>query len=148
MLLKKDSEQNQLRHFNFILEQSSTTWLSPEKYMVDCTERNFLDSVDYCTANGGTIASFQSDDDINEAKDKVTCNVYIGATSDGNGNWEWIDGSPWWAHTNNDGLAGTTETKIIWTPIDHKWNDFGTGAVTVGVICKTPGNFQGVISKI
>ena len=107
-----------------------------------------MESVDYCSSNGWTIASFQSDVDFNEAKAKVTCNVYIGATSDGNGNWEWVDGSPWWAYTNNDGLTGTTETKIMWTPIDHKWIDLGTGAEKLGVICKTPGNFQGVISKI
>ena len=144
----EDSEQNQLRHFNFILEQSSTTWLSPEKYMVDCTERNFLDSVDYCTANGGTIASFQSDVDVNEAKDKVTCNVYIGATSDGNGNWKWIDNSPWWAYENNDGLPGTTETKIVWRAVDNKWNDWGTGADLMGVICKNPGSFQQGIATL
>ena len=137
-----------LRHFIFILELSSTTSLSPEKYIVDCTERNFQDSVDYCTTNGWAIASFQSDVDFNEAKGKVTCNVYIGATSDGNGNWEWIDNLPWWAYANNDGLPGTTETKIVYRPVDDKWNDWGTGADLMGVICKNPGSGNKNISRL
>jgi len=107
-----------------------------DKYTVDCTERNYQDSLNYCLNNGWTIASFQSDVDINKAKDKVTCNVYIGATSDGNGNWRWNDASPWWAYTNNDGLLGTTETKIVWRASDNKWNDWGKGDELAGVICK------------
>ena len=125
------------------------TPLYSDKYTVDCRERNYQDSLNYCLNNGWTIASFQSDVDINKAKDKVTCNVYIGATSDGNGNWEWIDSSPWWAHTTHDGLSGTTETKIVVrADLKWEWDDWGTGADLMGVICKNPGNFQGVISKI
>ena len=112
-----------------------------ERYTVDCTKRNFQDSVNYCIDNGWKIASFQSDDDVNEVKDKVTCNAYIGATSDGNGNWKWIDDSPWWAYANNDALKGTTETKIVMRAADSKWNDWSVGDKLLGVICKDPGNF-------
>ena len=123
----------------FLLDAVTSDPVSNEKYTVDCTERNFQDSLDYCSSNGWTIASFQSDQDFNDAKDKVTCNVYVGATSDGNGNWKWIDNSNWWAYPNNDGLPGTTETKIVWRAVDHKWNDWGTGDDLVGVICKNQG---------
>ena len=106
-----------------------------------------MESVDYCSNNGWTIASFQSVVEFHEAHGKVTCDVYVGATSDGNGNWKWIDNSPWWAHPNNDGLSGMTETKIVWLDANNKWNDFGTGDRRFGVICKNSGNSQGFISK-
>ena len=90
------------------------------------------------------MGTFQSDTDIDVAKDKVKCNVYVGATSDGKGNWEWLDSSPWWAFGNNDGLDGTIETKIVWRAVDNKWNDWGTGDDLMGVICKINGNFAKV----
>jgi len=111
----------------------------PEGYVVDCTKRNFQDSANFCKTNGWTMATFQSDTDVDVAKDKVKCNVYVGATSDGKGNWEWIDSSPWWAYGNNDGLDGTIETKIVWRAVDNKWNDWGTGDDLMGVICKVKG---------
>ena len=93
------------------------------------------------------MATFQSDTDVDVAKDKVKCNVYVGATSDGKGNWEWIDSSPWWAYRNNDGLDGIIETKIVWRAADNKWNDWGTGDDLMGVICKVKGNFTKLSSE-
>ena len=89
------------------------------------------------------IASFHSDQDFNDAKEKVKCNVYVGATSDGKGNWKWLDGSKWWAYSNNDGLEGTRETCLVWRAVDNKWNDWGTGDDLVGVICKNQGGNDG-----
>ena len=93
-------------------------------------------------SKGWTIASFQSEEDFNEAKGKINCDVYIGATSDGNGNWKWIDDSTWWAHANSDGLKGKKETKIVVRKSDLKWNDWSNGDILKGVICKNPGTFQ------
>ena len=81
--------------------------------------------MEFCTSNGWNMASFQSDTDINNAKEKIKCNVYLGATSDGNGNWEWVDNSPWWAYNRNDGLRGETETKMVWRSNNKQWNDWG-----------------------
>jgi len=111
----------------------------PEGYVVNCTKRNFQDSANFCKTKGWTMGTFQSDTDVEVAKDKVGCNVYIGATSDGKGNWEWIDSSPWWAYGNNDGLNGIIETKIVWRAADNKWNDWGTGDDLMGVICQVKG---------
>ena len=70
----------------------------------------------------------------------MTCNAYIGATSDGKGNWKWIDNSPWWAYANNDALKGTTETKIAMKTNGY-WNDWSVGDKDLGVICENPGKF-------
>ena len=114
---------------------------SIEKYVVDCKKRNFKDSEEYCSSNNWVIASFHSDNDVNEVKVKLDCDVYIGATSDGNGNWVWIDNSPWWYYSNNDGLYGVFETKIVWRKSDDKWNDWGRGKDLKGVVCKLQGNY-------
>ena len=110
---------------------------------MDCTKRNFQESVNYCKDKGSTIASFHSNEDIKKGKDVLqssSCRqAYIGAISDGSGNWRWLDDSDWWEYRQNDGLAGTSETKIVWDS-DGKWNDWGTGAAKMGVICKA-GNF-------
>merc|ERR1711962_457271 len=127
-------------------DKGTSDSVSNEKYTVDCTKRNFQASVDYCKSKGWTIASFQSDQDLNDAKEKVKkgrCNVYVGATSDGKGNWKWLDGSKWWAYSNNDGLEGTRETCLVWRAVDNKWNDWGTGDDLVGVICKNQGGNDG-----
>ena len=86
-----------------------------KNYVVDCEQRNFQDSIDYCTNRGYTVSSFHSDEDINSVKDHVTCKAYIGATSDGNGGWSYIDNTEWWAYSQNDGLAGIHEDKIVWS---------------------------------
>ena len=108
----------------------------PKDYVVDCEKRNFQDSVDYCTNRGCTISSFHSDDDINSVVEKVTCKAYIGATSDGNGKWSYIDTTEWWAYSQNDGLEGISETKIVWNDDGTGWHDWGTGDDLHGVICQ------------
>ena len=108
----------------------------PKDYIVDCEKRNFQDSMDYCTSRGCTISSFHSDDDINSVKDRITCKAYIGATSDGNGKWSYIDGTEWWAYSQNDGLAGIDETKIVWNDDGTGWHDWKTGEDPQGVICQ------------
>merc|ERR1711875_19467 len=45
-----------------------------------------MESANFCKRNGWTMATFQSDTEIDVAKDKVECNVYVGAISDGIGN--------------------------------------------------------------
>merc|ERR1711942_523405 len=72
-----------------------------------------MESANFCKRNGWTMATFQSDTEIDVAKDKVECNVYVGAISDGKGNWEWIDSSPWWAYGNNDGLMEQSRLKLF-----------------------------------
>ena len=110
-------------------------------YIVDCTKRTFQDSVDFCSKKGYTIASFHSEHDIINAKTnawraKGSCNsVYIGGTSDGAGNWKWLDNSVWWRHDKtSDGLTGISETKLYWTYNDN-WNDV-SGTAEMGVICQ------------
>ena len=123
----------------FISAQENSNHLSPETYIVNCTERNFQDSIDFCMSKGWKIASFQSEEDFNEAKGKINCDVYIGATSDGNGNWKWIDNSTWWEHASNDGLEGKKETKIVVRKSDHYWTDWSIGDKLIGVLCKNQG---------
>ena len=113
-----------------------TFFPEPKDYVVDCEQRNFQDSIDYCTNRGCTIASFHSDDDINSVKDRIACKAYVGATSDGNGHWSYIDGTEWWAYSQNDGLEGKGETKIVWNDDGTGWHDWGTGDATHGVICQ------------
>ena len=43
----------------------------PTGYVVDCTKRNFQDSANFCKSNGWTMATFQSDTDVDVAKDKL-----------------------------------------------------------------------------
>ena len=110
--------------------------------MVDCTKRNFEESKDHCKKINCVISSFHSDDDIKRVKDKIKCSAYIGATSDGNGNWRYVDGSSWWSYSKNDGLAGTKETKVAWHT-DGKWHDWATGDRRLGVVCGCEGrNFS------
>ena len=61
---------------------------------------------------------------------------YLGAESDGNGNWKWADGTKWWqpAAGKHDGLQGTYETKIAMST-DNRWHDWTTGSATLGVVC-------------
>ena len=112
----------------------------PKDYIVDCQKRNFQDSIDYCTSRGCTIASFHSDVDINSVKDRLTCKAYIGATSDGNGHWSYVDGTEWWQYSQNDGLAGVFESKIVWTndrnDLFSGWHDWQNGEDLQGVICQ------------
>eukprot|EP00492_Amphilonche_elongata_P003569 TRINITY_DN3916_c0_g1_i1.p1 TRINITY_DN3916_c0_g1~~TRINITY_DN3916_c0_g1_i1.p1 ORF type:complete len:186 (+),score=35.76 TRINITY_DN3916_c0_g1_i1:68-559(+) len=52
----------------------------------ECTRRTFADSVAYCEAIGKKIATFSSQTEW-DSVGKLQCNKYIGATSDGDGNW-------------------------------------------------------------
>ena len=63
--------------------------------------------------------------------------AFIGAESDGKGNWKWNDGSKWWqpeAAANT--LQGKDEIRII---IDarnkHEWHDWGDGTDKLCVVC-------------
>ena len=110
------------------------------KYTINCIKRSYKDSSKYCESKGKTIASFHSKADINLIIDQLTCNAYIGAESDGLGNWKWYDGSKWWKYGVNDGLLGYTETKIVWVASDKKWHDWESGSSLQGVICGPHGN--------
>ena len=109
----------------------------------------------YCLDNGYAIASFHSDDDMDNAKSvfqSSSCNVvYIGAErwmdADGTLRWKWLDNSAWdyeyksrsgenWINPNGD------ETVIAWNKDDedHGWQDWAQGLERLGVICqKTTG---------
>ena len=132
----------------FVLEHINLVTHPTEQYIVDCAERNFQDSINFCRHNGWTIASFQSEEEVDGVRGKVGCDAYIGAISDGYGNWKWIDDSPWWANEYNDGLEGKTETKIVWRASDNKWNDWGIGNDLEGVICKTQGMLASLLLNI
>eukprot|EP00492_Amphilonche_elongata_P004475 TRINITY_DN4855_c0_g1_i1.p1 TRINITY_DN4855_c0_g1~~TRINITY_DN4855_c0_g1_i1.p1 ORF type:complete len:292 (+),score=47.32 TRINITY_DN4855_c0_g1_i1:182-1057(+) len=61
-------------------------------------KRNFEDSIAYCESIGKKIASIHSPDEFESHlnnKGKLDCKKYIGASSDGDGNWHWIDGTEW-----------------------------------------------------
>jgi hypothetical protein len=70
-------------------------------YYVECSQkRNFDDSIKYCESNGDFIASVHNQKDYDKilVQIKRQCGkdfvgAYIGAKSDGNGNWSWKDGS-------------------------------------------------------
>ena len=104
--------------------------------------RNYQDSVKYCKSQGATIASIHSEKQ-NEVVIKLSKKVaYIGAESDGEGNWKWNDGSQWWQPKAHAGLAGEEETKIA---LQNEWHDWGNGNKDLGVICaKTPGTITGL----
>ena len=53
-----------------------------------------------------------------------------------NGKWSYIDGTEWWAYSQNDGLTGTDETKIVWNNDGTGWHDWLTGEDPQGVICQ------------
>ena len=83
------------------------------------------------------MASIHSDEE-NEAVIKIAkSDAYIGAESDGKGNWKWTDGSKWWqpASEKHDGLVGQSETRVVIRHEDAKWHDWGTGDVKLGVVC-------------
>ena len=112
-------------------------------FKYDSTARNYADSVSYCISQGAQIASIHSDAE-NTAVTKLIPNwraAYIGAESDGRGNWKWNDGSSWWqpGSDKTDGIAGRGETRIgINCPHcnnDRKWHDWSTGDDKLGVIC-------------
>ena len=109
-------------------------------FKYDGSKRHYADSVKYCKSQGGNIASIHSDKE-NDAVLKIVKEVaFLGAESDGKGNWKWNDGSKWWQPANgkHDGLAGKGETKIAMYHGDKKWHDWGTGADKISVVCAMP----------
>ena len=105
-------------------------------FKFDDKKRNYADSVKYCKSIDSNIASIHSDAE-NDALIKLgKPTAFIGAESDGKGNWKWNDGSKWWqpAGTKHDGIAGKGETKIALNT-DKKWHDWGTGGDLLGVWC-------------
>ena len=135
---------------NIITIQSEIDWrsnlifLSSEnKYHVDCTKRNFQDSVEYCQKIGYAIASFHSTGDINQIKSDFvssSCDTaYIGAIADGSGGWKWLDNSAWdWVYKQKlDWIdQRDSETRIAWSKRDDGWQDWGQGDNEMGVICQ------------
>jgi len=113
-----------------------------EKYSVDCNKRNYVDSQKFCRDHGGAIATFHDSDEAQAARPKIRCTAYIGAESDGQGNWQWTDNSEWWLYGNNDGMKGTGEIRAAWHT-DGEWHDWLRGQAKLGVVCMstlTPGD--------
>merc|ERR1739848_908302 len=105
-------------------------------FKYDGNKRNYANSVNYCKSQGGNIATVYNNQE-NDALIQITkATAYIGAESDGKGNWKWIDGSKWWqpAGTQHDGIQGTGETKIA-IHTDKKWHDWATGDAALSVLC-------------
>lgn len=119
-----------------LLTQIETALGAIPEYVTDCKERNFQQSKEYCTSIGMQMASFHSAQEFDQVlnnKGKLECNAYIGATSDGDGNWSWLDGSTWWQHDLNDGLNGVYQTKLVVTKM-ARWSDWSESSEQ-GVIC-------------
>ena len=107
----------------------------------------------YCTSQGAQIASIHSDTE-NAAATKLIPNgvgAYIGAESDGTGNWKWRDGTTWWQPKDHGGLEGRGETRIaINCPHcknDRKWHDWANGEAQHGVLCRVPGGLGDICMR-
>ena len=109
-------------------------------FKIDNTKRIYANSVEYCKSQGANIASIHSDKENNAAIRLLQVTAYIGAESDGKGNWTWNDGSKWWQpdDSKHDGIVGKTETKIALNTADKKWHDWTTGSSKIGVLCAMP----------
>ena len=107
-----------------------------DNFLVSHSARNYDDSVAYCDSLGYEIASVHSDDENDELFALMTTTDYLGATSDGAGNWQWSDGSDYdYVNPDTDGLSGTGETRMAFNT-DGLWHDWGTGDHTIGVACR------------
>ena len=82
------------------------------------------------------MVSIHSDEENEAIMDLAKTNVYIGAESDGNGNWKWADGTGWWLPSadKRDELPGKSQTRIVMTTT-NKWHGWGTGDDQEGVVC-------------
>ncbi|CAL6326066.1 unnamed protein product [Bathycoccus prasinos] len=117
------------------------------------TARNWIDSIAYCESlqGGYAIASIHSQEEQNAVTllmNSITKPVlygwvvaYLGAITQGDGNWYWYDGTPWdFVNSVRDGMGGTSETRLAVTDEEGgKWHDWGTGDTTLGVICRLVG---------
>eukprot|EP00040_Diaphanoeca_grandis_P031349 m.187450 g.187450 ORF g.187450 m.187450 type:complete len:330 (-) comp32306_c3_seq1:277-1266(-) len=95
---------------------------------------------------GWQIASVHSDEEFKTTM--AICNsdgaakgrvCYLGAYSDGRGDWRWEDGSLWDYvpdRDSSDGLNGIGETKIAINTNDEKWHDWSNGVATLASICR------------
>ena len=105
--------------------------------MVDCEQRNYWDSVDFCASQGMTIASIHNQEDndlIWGMLQDQGCYAYIGAESYGTGEWSWNDGTPWdYVSPLNDGINGVGEHHIAFQT-NGEWHDWGTGDSLHGVV--------------
>ena len=81
-----------------------------KEYFVSTTTRDYDASRDWCQTQGGVIATVHSHSENERVKALVTTTSYIGALSDGNGNWRWEDGSAWDYTDGSSDLWGTDET--------------------------------------
>lgn len=122
-------------------------------FVVDDTARNWIDSIAYCESlqGGYAIASIHSQEEQNAVTllmNSITKPVlygwvvaYLGAITQGDGNWYWYDGTPWdFVNSVRDGMGGTSETRLAVTDEEGgKWHDWGTGDTTLGVICRLVG---------
>ena len=89
----------------------------------------------HCTSQGAQIASIHNDEE-NDAVAKLNAKyAYLGAESDGKGNWKWHDGSAWWQPAGiEDNIRGVKETRIGLGG-DSKWYDWQKGQAQLGVVC-------------
>ena len=112
-----------------------------DSFFYDGTLRNWDGSVDFCTSQGAVIASIHSQEecDLVDAMFPNSANVYLGGFSDGQGNWEWVDGTPFdYRNPEGDGISGRGETKLVFSHQHTGWHDWGQGQNENGVICRYP----------
>lgn len=87
-------------HYDEILSSGEEETPTSVVYSVDCTQRNYANSVAYCESQGKSMATVHSQEDndaINELFQAKSCDkAYIGAyRKDKQSNWSWDDGSEW-----------------------------------------------------
>ena len=122
------------------------TMVGKRCFKYDETRRNYEDSVKYCISQGAQIASIHNDKENDAVTSMIPADIvaYLGAESDGKGNWKWRDGSAWWqpgpAGLSDQGLRGVEETHIAIhndgrgnTP----WHDWSGGESQIRVVCAT-----------
>lgn len=108
-------------------------------FFFDPTPRVYDQSVAYCHSQGGVIASIHSAEEQADVERITEGVAYLGATSDGQGKWSWEDGTPFdYVHSFSDGIPGTRETRLVIRMDQYgKWNDWSTGGVRFGVVCRS-----------
>ena len=122
-------------------------------FKFDATARDYAKSVSYCISQSARIASIRSESENTVITNLIQAGVgvYIGAESDGKGNWKWNDGTAWWQPSKDSihkyGIPGTQETRIVvncpppYCNNDRQWHDWGNGEAQFGVICAYDGTY-------